>query len=229
MRRSFLNWGVLLAVGLGSAACDKMVSIGSDQAKGSYAIGMQIGRSLKAQSADVDIDALVLGMKDSLADKEPKLKPEEMQAALQAMQELAMKKAMEVSQKNEKEGAEFLEKNKAKEGVKVTASGLQYEVVKEGTGAAPGKSDTVKVHYTGTLINGQKFDSSVDRGTPAEFPVDGVIPGWTEALQLMKEGAKYKLFIPASLAYGPQARPGIPSNSVLVFDVELLEVNKEKK
>ncbi len=114
-------------------------------------------------------------------------------------------------------------KNKSNPAVKTTESGLQYEIVKEGAGANPKDTDIVKVHYTGTLMDGTKFDSSVDRGQPVEFPVTGVIPGWTEALKLMKPGAKWKLYIPAKLAYGPQGRPSIPPNSVLIFDVELLE------
>ena len=117
-----------------------------------------------------------------------------------------------------------MDKNKTQAGVKTTASGLQYQVLTEGTGKTPAASDTVKAHYKGTLIDGKVFDSSYDRGQPAEFPVSGVIPGWTEALQMMKVGSKWKLFIPAELAYGQQSPPGIPSNSVLIFEVELLDV-----
>jgi len=148
---------------------------------------------------------------------------------MQKMQEAMMKKAQEASEKNLKEGDEWLAKNKSKPGVKTTDSGVQYEVVKEGTGATPTDDNLVKVHYTGTLINGEKFDSSKDRNEPAEFPVKGVIPGWTEALKLMKAGGQYKLAIPAKLAYGAQGRPGIPANSVLLFEVELLEVKDAPK
>lgn len=207
--------------------CDKKADLSTDKGKGSYAIGVQIGRSLKAQNADVETPALMAGLTDAFAGKDLQLKPEEMQAALQSMQEEAIKKASETAEKSKAEGTEFLAKNKDKEGVKTTASGLQYQVVQEGKGDSPKETDTVKVHYTGTLVNGEKFDSSVDRGEPAEFPVNGVIPGWTEALQMMKPGAKWKLFIPPDLAYGPQGRPGIPPNSVLIFDVELLEVKKD--
>ncbi len=145
---------------------------------------------------------------------------------MMTLQEDAMKKQQEAAENNKKKSAEFLEKNKSAAGFKVTASGLQYSVITEGNGATPKKEDTVKCHYTGTLIDGTKFDSSLDRGTPAEFPVAGVIPGWTEALQMMKVGSKYKLVIPPELAYGAQGRPGIPANSVLIFEVELLEIVK---
>lgn len=225
-----MKWGVstLLVVGLvGTVGCDKKPKLDNDKNKGSYSIGIQIGRMLKSQNADVDLKALAAGIEDTLADKEPQLKQEEMQAALQAMQEVAMKKATEDAAKNEKEGEDYLVKNKSNPNVKTTESGLQYEVLKEGDGPSPKATDVVKVHYTGTLISGKKFDSSVDRGQPIEFPVNGVIPGWTEALQLMKTGAKYKLFIPSKLAYGPRGNGEIPPNSVLIFEVELLEVKPQ--
>ncbi|HNX80081.1 MAG TPA: FKBP-type peptidyl-prolyl cis-trans isomerase, partial [Prolixibacteraceae bacterium] len=132
-----------------------------------------------------------------------------------------------IAQKNLEEGNAFLEKNKANAGVKVTPSGLQYEVIKEGTGKMPNDSDMVKVHYHGTLIDGKVFDSSVDRGEPAEFPVNGVIPGWTEALQMMPVGSKWKIYLPASLAYGERAPQEIGPNKVLIFEVELLEIVKK--
>lgn len=204
--------------------CDKSASLKSDQERASYAIGLQIGRSLKAQNADIAIPSLVAGLGDGLGGKEPKLKQQELEQAMQKMQEMMIKKAQEQAEKNSKEGDDWLAKNKAKAGVKTTESGLQIETVKEGTGPMPTDNDIVKVHYTGTLINGEKFDSSRDRNEPAEFPVRGVIPGWTEALKLMKAGSQVKLAIPAKLAYGPQSRPGIPANSTLLFDVELLEV-----
>jgi FKBP-type peptidyl-prolyl cis-trans isomerase len=206
-----------------SVGCNK-VNLDNDKSKGSYAIGQQIGKSLKMQNADIEVKALTAGLNDALEGKDGKLKPEEMQAALQKMQESAMAKAMEAAKENEKKGDEWLAKNKTNEGWKTTESGLQYKVEKEGTGATPKDTDVVKVHYTGTLITGEKFDSSKDRGEPAEFPVNGVIPGWTEALKLMKAGGSAKLAIPAKLAYGAQGRPGIPPNSTLLFDVDLIDV-----
>jgi FKBP-type peptidyl-prolyl cis-trans isomerase FkpA/FKBP-type peptidyl-prolyl cis-trans isomerase FklB len=197
----------------------------SDKGQASYAIGQQIGKNLKAQNIEIDPVTLAASLKDALAGKS-EMKDDEIQKAMMKLQESAMKKQQEEGENNKKKSAEFLEKNKTAAGVKATASGLQYSVITEGTGAIPKKEDTVKCHYTGTLIDGTKFDSSVDRGQPAEFPVAGVIPGWTEALQMMKVGSKYKLFIPPELAYGASGRPGIPANSALVFEVELLDIVK---
>lgn len=151
----------------------------------------------------------------------------QIQEAMMLLRDVRMGKMKEVGEKNKKEGDEFLSKNKTAEGVKSTASGLQYKVITEGKGAKPSASDMVEVHYAGTLIDGTEFDSSYKRNAPATFPVNGVIKGWTEALQLMNEGSKWKLFIPSDLAYGTMDRPGIPANSVLIFDVELLKVTKQ--
>lgn len=212
--------GLLLTL----TACNKP-DLKSDKGQASYAIGQQIGKNLKAQNIDVDPKTLAASLADAAQGKS-EMKDEDIQKAMMKLQEMAMKKQAEEGETNKKKSADFLEKNKTAEGVKVTASGLQYQVMTEGTGPVPKKEDTVKCHYTGTLIDGTKFDSSVDRGQPAEFPVAGVIPGWTEALQMMKVGSKYKLFIPPELAYGPAGRPGIPANSALIFEVELLEIVK---
>jgi FKBP-type peptidyl-prolyl cis-trans isomerase FkpA/FKBP-type peptidyl-prolyl cis-trans isomerase FklB len=226
-----MNRSLLLVAGLAATvaitACDKKVKLDSDERKASYAIGLQIGQNLKQQNIDFDAAALTMALNDAKAGKE-QLNKEEIQAAMMKLQESAIKKQTEVADKNLADAKAYLEKNKTAAGVKTTASGLQYIVEKEGTGKTPGKDDVVKCHYTGTLTNGEKFDSSVDRGEPAEFPVSGVIPGWTEALQMMKVGSKYKLFVPPELAYGPSGRPGIPPNSVLVFEVELLDIVKKK-
>jgi FKBP-type peptidyl-prolyl cis-trans isomerase FkpA/FKBP-type peptidyl-prolyl cis-trans isomerase FklB len=217
--------GGLVVALAATTACTKKVKLDTDIKKASYAIGQQIGGNLKQQNIDFDSDALAQALKDASAGKN-EMSKEDMQAAMMKLQEMAMKKQSEVADTNAKAGKEFLEKNKSAAGIKTTASGLQYIMEKEGTGASPKKEDVVKVHYKGTLTNGEQFDSSYDRGQPAEFPVGGVIPGWTEALQLMKVGGKAKLFIPPELAYGPSGRPGIPPNSVLVFEVELMDIVK---
>lgn len=215
---------IIAVAALALTACNKP-DLKSDKGQASYAIGQQIGQNLKAQNIDFDAKTLVTSMKDAAIGKS-EMSKEEIQKAMMKLQESAMKKQQEEGETNKKKSAEFLEKNKTAEGVKTTASGLQYIVLKEGDGPIPKKEDTVKCHYTGTLINGEKFDSSVDRGQPAEFPVSGVIAGWTEALQMMKVGSKYKLFIPPELGYGAAGRPGIPPNSALIFEVELLEIVK---
>jgi FKBP-type peptidyl-prolyl cis-trans isomerase FkpA/FKBP-type peptidyl-prolyl cis-trans isomerase FklB len=209
--------------------CEKKPKLDTDLGKASYAIGQQIGQNLKNQNIEFDADTLAVSIKEAASGKESRLKPEEMQAALMKLQENVNKKQMEAAEKNAQEGKAFLEKNKSQPGIQTTTSGLQYQIVQEGKGKKPTEKDTVKVHYKGTLVNGQQFDSSYERGQPAEFPVNAVIKGWSEALQLMKTGTKAKLFIPPELAYGPTPRPGIPANSVLVFDVELLDVVSTKK
>ncbi|WP_191963492.1 FKBP-type peptidyl-prolyl cis-trans isomerase [Pseudotamlana haliotis] len=196
----------------------------------SYAIGMDVGKNVKASFDDFDEELFVQGFMNVL-DSTNILLDEPTAAAVvrtyfqKKQQEEAAKRA-EASEKNKEEGVAFLEENKTKEGVQTTASGLQYIVLKEGTGEKPTTDSKVKVHYHGTLIDGTVFDSSVDRGEPAEFGVTQVIKGWTEGLQLMSEGAKYKFFIPQDLAYGANPRPGGPIQpyATLIFDVELLEV-----
>lgn len=200
-----------------------------DQA--SYIIGLNIGRNLKAQEVPANPDIVMKGIRDGLSGAQPAMTDEEMQTVMNTFQQQMMAKqqakAQVEGQKNQKAAEDFLATNKAKKGVVTTASGLQYEVVKEGTGASPKATDQVTVHYTGTLLDGTKFDSSVDRGQPATFPVNQVIPGWTEALQLMKVGGKYKLYIPPALGYGERGAGGeIGPNSLLVFDVELLGIGE---
>jgi len=189
----------------------------------SYALGYQLGRDLGA--TEVRSDALLRGMEDGRKGATPALKPEEMQASLasleQRLNEQRAKQQAEAMQKSQAAGAAYLAENAKKPGVVTTSSGLQYRVVKPGSGRTPAPADSVTVHYRGTLVDGKQFDSSYDRGEPATFPVNGVIAGWTEALQLMKEGAEYQLAIPASLAYGER---GPLAGQVLLFDVELLKV-----
>jgi FKBP-type peptidyl-prolyl cis-trans isomerase len=191
--------------------------------KASYAIGVNIGKGIKQQNVDVDFDMIAKGMKDGAAGTVALTDPE-LQEAVMALQKDLQNKAAELGVKSKKEGEDFLAANKGKEGVKSTASGLQYKVIKEGKGPKPKSTDTVKVHYRGTLLDGTEFDSSYKRGEPVEFPLDGVIKGWTEGLQLMTVGSKYQLYIPATLAYGEPGNRGIPPNSTLIFEVELLEI-----
>jgi FKBP-type peptidyl-prolyl cis-trans isomerase FkpA/FKBP-type peptidyl-prolyl cis-trans isomerase FklB len=171
--------GLVVAAVAMTTACDRKVKLDTDIKKASYAIGQQIGGNLKQQNIDFDSAALAAALKDAAAGKN-EMSKDEMQAAMMKLQELAMKKQQEAAEGNAKAGKEFLEKNKTAAGVKTTASGLQYIVEVEGTGPSPKKDDVVKVHYKGTLTNGEQFDSSIERGQPAEFPVGGVIPGWTE-------------------------------------------------
>jgi len=210
---------VAVTVGAGEAP-----ELKSQIDKASYAIGTNIGRSIKQQGIDLNMDAVIRGLQDAMGDEKLALSDEEMHKAMLSLQMEMRKKQESAGSENLKKGDAFLAANGKKDGVKTTASGLQYQVITAGKGAQPKAADKVTVHYTGKLIDGTKFDSSAG-GDPISFGVGGVIPGWTEALQLMKIGAKWKLFIPAKLAYGEQGRPSIPPNSVLVFDVELLKIN----
>lgn len=222
MNRMMVALAVVGAFGM--VACQKKLD--TDTKRASYAIGQQIGGNLKAQSIEFDADVIAMSLEDARKG-ESKMNQEEMQQAMMKLQEAAMQTQQKEAQDNLAKSTAWLEQNKTQPNVKTTASGLQYIVEKEGTGPSPTEKDTVKCHYQGTLISGEKFDSSYDRGQPAEFPVNGVIPGWTEALKMMKVGSKVKLFIPPNLAYGAQGRPGIPANSALIFDVELLEIVKK--
>lgn len=201
-------------------------AISSEQQKFSYAVGYQIGQSLQRQGVSLDHGAFAQAVQDVLAGAEPRLSLAEMEAALQKHQQTANERKAAVASQNAKSGQEFLAKNKSAKGVVERESGLQYQVLQEGTGKNPSPTSEVTVHYRGTLLNGQEFDSSYARGEPATFPVNGVILGWQEALPLMAEGAKWKLFIPSDLAYGEQGAGGvIGPNEVLVFEVELLQVH----
>jgi len=197
--------------------------------KMSYIIGMDIGNNLKKQSIDVDPNILAKGVKDALAGGKPLLTEQEISETTAAFQKEMMAKQEQVAKKNKAEGDAFLSENKKKEGVKTLPSGLQYKVIKAGTGKKPKSTDTVTTHYRGTLINGTEFDSSYKRGQTVSFPVSGVIPGWTEALQLMEEGAKWQLFIPSNLAYGERGAGGlIGPNATLIFEIELISIQEKK-
>jgi FKBP-type peptidyl-prolyl cis-trans isomerase FkpA/FKBP-type peptidyl-prolyl cis-trans isomerase FklB len=210
------------------------VSLDSDKAKFSYAIGLDIGRSLQQIGSDLERDALIAAMNDSLDGKEPRIPTQEVAKIKQAMfEKLSEKKAAEqkvLGKKNKADGLKFLAEHGKKEGVITTASGLQYEVLKQGDGAKPKATDKVKVHYKGTLLDGTEFDSSYKRGQPISFPLNGVIPGWTEGVQLMNVGSKFKFVIPSELAYGDHgAGPKIGPNSTLIFEVELLGIETKEK
>jgi FKBP-type peptidyl-prolyl cis-trans isomerase FklB len=197
-----------------------------DKDKYSYSIGLNIGFNLSRQKVDVNPDVLIDGIKDTIAGR-PKLTSDQVKDIMGQFEKDNQQKQKQAGEKNKTEGAKFLEDNKKKQGVKTTASGLQYKVIKEGNGAQPKATDTVTVNYRGTLINGTEFDSSYKRGQPATFPVNGVIKGWTEALQLMKVGSKFQLFLPPKLAYGERAMtPEIGPNSTLIFQVELLGIKR---
>ena len=194
----------------------------SDEDKVSYGLGMMIGERVLKQYGEVDYELLMKGMQAQQNDEETLMTMEEAQMALQAHQEAV---AAEASAAAAEAGQQFLEENAAKDGVQVTDSGLQYEVLEEGDGPKPSLDDTVSVHYVGTLTDGTEFDSSIARGEPATFPLKGVIPGWTEGLQLMNVGSKYRFVIPSELAYGDRgAGQTIGPGETLVFEVELLEI-----
>lgn len=222
-------------MGLTLAACNAggSTKLDTQKDKASYIIGQNIGRSFQQQNLDesvVDLDKLMLGLKDVLNGAEPKFTEEQIMEIMtqfqQDMQARSDSVAAAASGSNRKAGEEFLKENATKEGVVTLPSGLQYKVLEEGKGKKPGPTSMVTVHYRGTLLDGTEFDSSIERGQPATFPVNGVIEGWTEALQLMPAGSKWQLFIPADLAYGDQgAGPTIGPGSTLIFEVELISVN----
>ena len=201
------------------------VALDSVEAKGGYGIGLQIGQQLAGSGMEVEAEAVARGIFDVLNNNPPAIDINEVTKALQELGQRADAAQAEAFKALEAENQAFLEENKKAAGVVVTDSGLQYEILTEGNGAKPTAESTVRVHYTGSLIDGTVFDSSVKRGTPAEFPVGGVIKGWTEALQLMPVGSKWRLTIPHNLAYGERgAGASIPPFATLVFEVELLDI-----
>lgn len=206
-------------------------SLKTDDQKASYAIGLRYGEGFARDLKEIDLELFYKGLQDGFKGKTPLMKPEEIVATLQALQSRKMKEQQDemtkVATKNKTDSEAFLAKNKERKGVVTTPSGLQYEIIKKGDGEQPDANDKVKVHYHGTLPDGTVFDSSVERGEPVTFAVNGVIKGWTEALQMMHVGDKWKIFVPADLAYGARgAGPKIGPNQALVFDVELLGVEK---
>jgi FKBP-type peptidyl-prolyl cis-trans isomerase FklB len=221
-------FGTIVSLGLVSVAMGNGTNqLADEKSRVSYAIGMMLGRNWQQQGLEIDVDITASAIKAVQSGAPTLLTPEEVQQTLQAFQkEFAAKqqqRRLELASKNKADGDAFLAGNKDKDGVQTTSSGLQYSVVTKGSGATPTPADTVTVNYRGTLLDGTEFDSSYKRNQPASFQVGGVIRGWTEALQMMPVGSKWKLFIPSELAYGEQGRPNIPPNSVLIFEVELVD------
>lgn len=232
MRLKIMLASLAVSCLLMSACTEEKKELKTVKEKASYTIGQQMGGSLAQVAAEIDEAALVRGLKDALSNQKPAI---DQKAGMEAMEEYqsVLQKAVTdrqaaESEKSLKAANDFMAENLKKEGVKSTESGLQYEVLQEGAGATPMVTDTVKVHYRGTLLDGTEFDSSYKRGEPVSFPLNGVIPGWSEGLQLMKTGAKYKLYLPPQLGYGERgAGEQIGPNSALIFEVELLEIVKE--
>ena len=202
------------------------VDLTSDKAQLGYTIGAQMASQVVNTGLidEIELDAFFAAFRDLAAGSEPQLTAEQMQQSQVSFQERKQAEASALAAENKAKGDAFLAKNGVEEGILTTESGLQYQIVREGKGKQPTAEDTVKVHYLGSLIDGTPFDSSYKRGTPADFPVSGVIPGFSEGLQLMKEGAEYHFVIPAEQAYGPNAPPSIGPDQVLIFKVELIEV-----
>lgn len=225
MKRLLALWGTVavLAVPLAQAAAPK-----TEKEKLSYTVGFQIAAGLKRDGMDLDVKAINQAIKDVLGGKKPQMTPDQMRATMQAFQKKKRDDYMALAKKNESAGEAFLAKNKKKAGVVELPSGLQYMVIKQGSGKKPKATDTVVANYRGTLVNGTEFDSSYTRGKPATFSLNGVIAGWREALQLMPEGAKWKVFIPSKLAYGMRGAGGgkIGPNETLVFDIELVSIKE---
>ncbi|MDA8077638.1 MAG: FKBP-type peptidyl-prolyl cis-trans isomerase [Nitrospiraceae bacterium] len=216
----------------GSVFAEEQKPLSSQKDKASYVLGTDVGNTLKRQGIEVDLEIFIKGIRDAVQGSKPLLSEEETKEVIMAFRQDMLAKQAEqrkkLGEKNKKDGEAFLAENKKKEGVKTLPSGLQYKVISEGAGKMPKLTDTATVNYRGTLIDGTEFDSSYKRGQPATFPVNGVIPGWTEALQLMKEGSKWELFIPADLAYGDKGAGNvIGPDAVLIFQVELISVESK--
>ncbi|GAB6281420.1 MAG: macrophage infectivity potentiator Mip [Ignavibacterium sp.] len=231
MKNVVLFLTIVFLFTLTSCAQDEVKELKDQKEKVSYSIGLDIGRNLKNQKIEVDSKVLAQGIKDAIGDKKPLLTEDEIsQVMAQFQQEHYAQQEKEktaISEKNKTEGQKFLEENKKNKDIVTLPSGLQYKVLKSGSGISPSLTDKVKTHYIGKFLDGTEFDNSIKRGEPAEFPVNGVIKGWTEALQKMKVGDKWILYVPPDLAYGEQGAGNvIPPNATLIFEVELLSIEK---
>jgi FKBP-type peptidyl-prolyl cis-trans isomerase FklB len=222
---SLLGVFMLFSVGL----AEEKQKLNDWKDKESYSLGYQFGQSLKDQGLEISLDVYTAGIRDALGGKDPLMSQEEIRSTVVEVQKRVMaarqKEMKERAEKNLADSKAFMEANKNKDGVKTLPSGLQYKILEEGTGRIPKKADTVTVQYRGTLMDGKELDSSYSRGKPQTLQVDKVTPGWAEALQLMKEGSKWQLFIPPELGYGEQVVGSIPPNSILIFEVELISIN----
>jgi len=237
VRLNRISTPLALAAGALMVACQSEpganASLETDDQKASYGIGLNLGSQLAPASERLDMDALLRGLRDAMAEREPAISQDSLGPILQTfsqeIQQAQQENMAQLAEENLAEGTQWLEENAEREAVQTTETGLQYEVLEEGDGPTPGPTDQVRVHYRGELIDGTQFDSSYDRGEPVVFNLDGgVIPGFSQGLQLMPVGSTYKLFIPARLAYGPQGRQAIEPNSVLIFEVEMLEIVTEQ-
>ena len=230
MKRGIFLFIVLFVIGCGSdSKRPNVTTLSTFKDSTSYALGADLGTNLKQQKVDIDYDVFMAGLLDGMVTDVVLLDNNQRREMMVALQRYNRDKAKEAGNVNLKAANEFLEKNKAENAdVKVTPTGLQYKVIREGEGESPGKTDKVKVHYAGQLIDGSEFDSSIKRGEPSSFGLNQVIKGWTEGLQLMKVGSKFEFYIHPKLGYGSRSKPNIPANSLLIFEVELLEILGEK-
>ena len=230
MKRGIFLFIVLFVIGCGSdSKRPNVTTLSTFKDSTSYALGADLGTNLKQQKVDIDYDVFMAGLLDGMVTDVVLLDNNQRREMMVALQRHIRDKGKETGNTNLKAANEFLEKNKAENAdVKVTPTGLQYKVIREGEGESPGKTDKVKVHYAGQLIDGSEFDSSIKRGEPSSFGLNQVIKGWTEGLQLMKVGSKFEFYIHPKLGYGSRSKPNIPANSLLIFEVELLEILGEK-
>ena len=230
MKRGIFLFIVLFVIGCGSdSKRPNVTTLSTFKDSTSYALGADLGTNLKQQKVDIDYDVFMAGLLDGMETDVVLLDNNQRREMMVVLQRHIRDKAKEAGNTNLKAANEFLEKNKAENAdVKVTPTGLQYKVIREGEGESPGKTDKVKVHYAGQLIDGSEFDSSIKRGEPSSFGLNQVIKGWTEGLQLMKVGSKFEFYIHPKLGYGSRSKPNIPANSLLIFEVELLEILGEK-